>query len=42
MDPGVMAELESELELANSKADVSTFKLACTQAHCFCGTCISD
>ena len=34
MDPGVMAELERELELANSKADVS---LACTHAYCFNG-----
>ena len=30
MDPGVMAELVRELELANSKADVS---LACTCIH---------
>ncbi len=30
MDPGVLAELVRELELANSKADVS---LACTCIH---------
>ncbi len=34
MDPGVMAELERELELANSKADVS---LAFAHAYCFYG-----
>ncbi len=38
MDPGVMAELERELELANSEADVS---LACAHTYCFYGFYIS-